>query len=206
MDVRATVTVLFVGIWTASAWAQPPESRPVSPPSPLWSLRQPKVVAQEALESGTLVTLRLQLDDPEGAMGRIFVTPQSPFVIAKRGTLIFWSAWMNASPQDNQPALWRALTPASIEIEIKTRKEGEKVINTRAIQKTNVSLRKVSSNRDIHYIDDNTAEISLYFEVAPQDIADVGLVVYKDACTAECRAKGVEVTVLKNWKRPQRDK
>lgn len=193
-----SVSLLLVGACSAIAQPGAPSAASTSEqPSALWTLQRAKVVARETLDTGTLVTVSLPLDDPQGPKGRTYVTPQSPFVVSRAGNLVFWSAWMNTSPRDNAPALWHALTPASIEIEIKKREPGAKVINTRAVKQTNVSLRKVASNRDIQYVDDNTVEVSLYFEANPEDIADVGVVTYKDSCDDKCRDKGLDVAALK---------
>ena len=166
-----------------------------------WTIQAAKVVAQEALDNGTLVTVSLPVNDPRGPKGRTYVTPQSPFVVSKDGSPVFWKGWMDMSPKDDTPHLWQALNPGSIEIEIKTWKVGvgETVINTRAIKKTDISLKKVKSDRTIRYIDDNTAEVSLFFETKPEDVRTVGLIVYSEECTKELRDKGLELAEIKTW-------
>ncbi len=176
----------------------------------VWTIKQAEVVALEKLNTGTLVTIRLPLNDPDGVNGVIFLTSQSPFIISKSGTLVFWSGWMDHSPRDNSPALWHPLTPASLEIEIRNKENGEFKINTRAVEKTDVSLKKVNSERLIHRIDDNTIEVSLYFEIDQANIANVGTISYNDSCAQdvdehkECRVHVLPVKEITDWVRQRR--
>ena len=168
-------------------------------PNANWTFQRAKIIAQEPLGAGTLITVTIALDDPKGTKGRTYVTPQSPFVVSKTGDPVFWTGWMNTSPRDNMPCLWHPLTPASIEIEIKTKTVGQTCFTTRAVKTTDVSLKKVDSERDIHYVNDNTVEVSLLFDVKPEDIANVGIVTYTDSSTEEARDKGLELADFKAW-------
>jgi hypothetical protein len=181
-----------------------------TPASKTWTIKQAKVVAQEKLNTGTLVTVQLPLNDPDGVNGVIFLTSQSPFIISKSGTQVFWSGWMDHSPKDDSPALWHPLTPASIEIEIRNKENGEFKINTRAVEKTDVSLKKVNSERLIHRVDDNTIEVSLYFEIEQANIANVGTISYNDSCAQdvdehkECRVHILPAKDIMDWVRQRR--
>lgn len=198
---KRTNRLLLVSLLPLAGLPGAPQQRSENQPTQ-WTIRQAKVIARESLDTGTLVTVGISLNDPDGMKGRTYITPQSPFAMTKSGKVLYWTGWMNSSPRDNQPALWHALTPASIEIEIKRRELGANVVNTRAVKKTDISVKKVSSGRDVHYVDDNSVEVTLYFDARPQDITDVGFVTYKDTCADACRDSGVDVKALNSWKPP----
>lgn len=213
MQIKSSLLFLVVGaalLWASPFWAQDSASPSVAPSTQsttTWTILQAKVVAQEKLNTGTLVTVRLPLNDPDGTRGVAFLTSQSPFVISKSGTLVFWSGWMDHSPQDDAPALWHPLTPASIEVEISNKDNGELGIDTRAVEPTQISLKKVESERLIHRIDDNTVEVSLYFEIREDNIAGVGMISYNDFCSQdrnahkECRVNVLPVKEIMTWAR-----
>lgn len=197
-------------LYTWPVWAQDSASPSVAPsaqPTTTWNIQQAEVVAQEILNTGTLVTVRLPLNDSGGTKGVAFLTPQSPFVISESGTLVFWSGWMDHSPQDDTPALWHPLTPASIEVEISNKDTGELGTDTRAVEATQISVKKVESERLIHRIDDNTVEVSLYFEIKQDNIAGVGTINYSDSCAQdrnahkECRVHVLPVKEIMAWAR-----
>jgi hypothetical protein len=170
-----------------------------------WKIKAAEVVAKEKLNTGTLVTVRLSLNDPDGTKGVAFLTSQSPFIVSKSGTLVFWSGWMDHSPRDDSPALWHPLTPASIEVEVSNKDNGELGIDTRAVEATQMSVKQVESERLIHRVDENTVEVSLYFEIGQANIADIGTINYSDSCAQdrnvhkECRVHVLPAKEIIEW-------
>lgn len=73
-----------------------------------------------------------------------------------------------------------------------------------------MSVKKVASERDVRRVDDNTIEVSMYFEIAPASIADVGTISYSDACAQntdshkKCRVHVLPTKEIMDWARQRR--